>query len=209
MIDDLAKEYLHHELRRVRAALVWKLDGLSEYDVRRPLTATGTNLLGLVKHRAYSDARYFGEVFGWPFPGPVPRWNDAGAWENEHWATEHETRADILDLHRAVCEHSDATIDALPIDAPGHVPWWPKPDVKLFTVMVHSLGDTTRHAGHADILRELLDGRTGTTAAYEQPIEVAAREAYRWKVQTAAEAADPARSSEEQAATAPAEQAAA
>lgn len=81
MIDDFAKAYLHHQLRTVREVLVWKLDGLSEYDIRRPLTATGTNLLGLVKHRAYSDARYFGEVFGRPFPGPVPQWNEVSAWE--------------------------------------------------------------------------------------------------------------------------------
>jgi hypothetical protein len=73
------------------------------------------------------------------------------------------------------------------------VPWWPSPDVKLFNVMVHSLNDTTRHAGQADILREQLDGRTGTTAAYEQPIDVADREAYRWKIGQAAKAADPAR----------------
>ncbi|GAA1371134.1 DinB family protein [Catellatospora chokoriensis] len=193
MIDDFAKEYLHHQLRMVWQALVWKLDGLSEYDIRRPLTATGTNLLGLVKHRAHSDARYFGEVFGRPFPGPVLRWNDVGAWENEHWAAEFEKRADILGLYRAVCEHSDATIGALPIDAPGHVPWWPSPDVKLFNIMIHSLNDTTRHAGHADILREQLDGRTGTTAEYEHPIDAAAREAYRWKIEQAAKAADPAR----------------
>ena len=86
MIDDFAKAYLHHQLRTVREVLVWKLEGLSGYDIRRPLTATGTNLLGLVKHRSYSDARYFGEVFGRPFPGPVPRWNEAGAWELEQTA---------------------------------------------------------------------------------------------------------------------------
>jgi uncharacterized protein DUF664 len=190
MIDEFAKDYLHHQLRTVREALVWKLDGLPEYDIRRPLTATGTNLLGLVKHKAYSDARYLGEVFGRPYPGPVPRWNHPGAWENEHWATEHETRADILDLYRSVGEHSDATINALPIDAPGHVPWWPRPAVMLFNVMVHCLNEATRHAGHADILRELLDGRTGTAAEYEEAIDVAAREAYRAMVEQAAQAAD-------------------
>jgi hypothetical protein len=189
MIDEFAKAYLHNQLRVVREALVWKLDGLTEYDIRRPLTATGTNLLGLVKHKAYSDARYFGEVFGRPFPGPVPGWNEAGAWEDEHWAAEHETRADILSLYWSVCGHADATIEALPIDAPGHVPWWPRPDVKLFNIMVHSLNDTTRHAGHADILREQLDGRTGTQAEYEDAIDTAAREAYRAKVEQAAQAA--------------------
>jgi hypothetical protein len=191
MIDEFAKEYLRNELRVVREALAWKLDGISEYDIRRPLTPTGTNLLGLVKHKAHSDARYLGEVFGRPFPGPVPRWNDPGAWENEHWATEYESRADILGLYRSVGEHSDATIDALPIDAPGHVPWWPRPNVKLFNVMVHLLNDTTRHAGHADILREQLDGRTGTTAEYADVIDVAAREAYCAKVERAAQAAAP------------------
>ena len=56
----------------MREALVWKLDGLSEYDVRRPLTLTGTNLLGLVKHNAIWDARYFGEVFRAPVPRADP-----------------------------------------------------------------------------------------------------------------------------------------
>ena len=161
MIDEFAKEYLHDELRWIREAMLWKLDGLSEYDVRRPLTATGTNLLGLVKHLSYSGARYLGEVFDRPFPDTVPRWNDEAAWRDETWAAEHETREEIIGLYRRVCEHADATIAALPIDAPGHVPWWPRPDVKLFNVMIHILNETTRHAGHADILREQLDGVVG------------------------------------------------
>ena len=82
------------------------------------------------------------------------------------WATEHETREEIIDRYRRVWEHSDATITALAIDAPGHVPWWPRPDVKLFNILVHVLTETNRHAGHADILREQLDGSTGTTAEY-------------------------------------------
>jgi hypothetical protein len=189
VIDEFAKDYLHNELRVVREVLVWKLDGLSEYDIRRPLTVTGTNLLGLLKHKACSDARYLGEVFGRPFAGPVLRWNDEGAWEDEHWVGEHETRADILDLYRSVGEHVDATINALPIDAPGHVPWWPRPRVQLFNIMVHCLNEATRHAGHADILREQLDGRTGTRADYEEVVDAAAREAHRAKVDQAARAA--------------------
>jgi hypothetical protein len=68
MIDEFAKDNLHGRLRRDRQALLWKLDGLSDYDARRPLTATGTNLLGLVKHVATVEARYFGEVFARPSP---------------------------------------------------------------------------------------------------------------------------------------------
>jgi hypothetical protein len=74
-------------------------------------------------------------------------------------------RSPIIGFYRRVWEHSDATIDALDIDAPGHVPWWPRPDVKLFNILVHVLTETSRHAGHADILREQLDGKTGTAGS--------------------------------------------
>lgn len=76
VIDAVAKAHLHDHLRWVREALVWKLDGLLDYDVWRPLTITGTNLLGLVKHNAIWDSRYFGEVFDRPFPELLPRWDD-------------------------------------------------------------------------------------------------------------------------------------
>jgi len=163
VIDDFAKEHLHDHLRWVREALVWKLDGLFEYDIRRPLTATGTNLLGLVKHAAVWESRYFGEVFNRPFPEPLPRWDDEAAAGTDLWATEHETRDEIVGLYQRVWEHSDETINTLAIDAPGYVPWW-REEVKLFNIMVHILSDTTRHAGHADILREQLDGAVGTEA---------------------------------------------
>lgn len=172
MDDELARQCLHQELQGARDALVWKLDGLSEYDVRRPLTATGTNLLGLVKHVATWEARYFGDVFGRPFPEPLPRWEDVD--DEDLWATEDETRAQVLDFYRRAQEHADATIRTLPVDAPGHVPWWPRPAVTVFAVLVHILNDTTRHAGHADILREHLDGRTGAHAGRHEPVDAAA-----------------------------------
>jgi hypothetical protein len=161
VIDAHAKTCLHDELRWIREAVLSKLDGLSEYDIRRPLTATGTNLLGLVKHLSIWEARYFGEVFSRPFPEPLPRWDDESERGADLWATEHETRAEIVDRYRRVWDHADATIIALDIDAAGHVPWWPRPEVKLFNVLVHVLNETSRHAGHADILREQLDGTVG------------------------------------------------
>ena len=88
-------------------------------------------------------------------------------------------------------EHSDATIAALDIDAPGHVPWWPRPDVMLFNALVHVLTETHRHAGHADILREQLDGTIGFEA--DSPVPDGRDAAYwvdhRAKVEQAAEAA--------------------
>jgi uncharacterized damage-inducible protein DinB len=169
MIDEFAKEYLHGDLREARETLVWKLEGLSEYDTRRPLTSTGTNLLGLVKHLSLGEARYFGEVFGRPFPEPLPRWDDASARGADFWATAEEAREEIIDRYRRAWLHADATIDALDIGAPGHVPWWPRPNVKLFNILVHVLTETSRHAGHADILREQLDGKTGTAAGFASP----------------------------------------
>lgn len=71
-IDELAKGYLHRELRWARATVVGKLDGLGECDVRRPLSRTGTNLLGLVKHLTLSEARYVGAIFDRPFAEPIP-----------------------------------------------------------------------------------------------------------------------------------------
>ncbi|MFZ4300658.1 DinB family protein [Streptomyces cinereoruber] len=189
MIDDFAKNNLHGRLRRDRAALLWKLDGLSEYDARRPLTATGTNLLGLVKHVAGVEARYFGEVFDRPSPEPLPRWQDHDG--SDLWAAEDETRDRIVGVYRRTWEHSDATIDALPLDAPGHVPWWPEPHshTNLFAVMVHVLGETNRHAGHADILRENVDGRTGMRPEHETQIDEEARAAHFAKIERAARAA--------------------
>ena len=194
MIGEFAKEYLHGDLREVRQTMLWKLDGLSEYDIRRPMTVTGTNLLGLVKHLATWEARYFGEVFGRPYPGPLPRWDDESADGTDMWATGDETREDIIGFYKRVWEHSDATIDALPIDAPGQVPWWPRPEVKLFNIMVHILGDSTRHAGHADILREQLDGAVGTDAQAAALLEFDAAywEDHCAKIEQAARAADPA-----------------
>ncbi|MEV3936504.1 DinB family protein [Glycomyces sp. NPDC049804] len=189
MIDELAKANMHGRLRQDRQALLWKLDGLSEYDARRPLTATGTNLLGLVKHVATVEARYFGEVFGRPSPEPLPRWQDADG--SDLWAAEHETREEIIGFYRRTWERSDATIDELPIDAPGHVPWWSPPhaDTNLFLIMLHVLGESIRHTGHADILREHLDGRTGMRAEHERPIDEQARAAYRAKIERAAKSA--------------------
>ncbi|MFG1820354.1 DinB family protein [Kribbella sp. NPDC049174] len=191
MIDGFAKTYLHDDLRWIRGVMVSKLDGLSEYDVRRPLTLTGTNLLGLIKHLSISEARYLGEVFGRPFPEPLPRWDDESQRGTDMWATEHETRAEIVDRYRRVWDHADATIDALDIDAPGHVPWWPRPDVKLFNVLVHRVTETSRHAGHADILREQLDGTVGLDgrSAAQQEKDAALWENRRTTIERAARAA--------------------
>jgi uncharacterized damage-inducible protein DinB len=187
------KSDLAHYLRLAREALLWKLDGLAEYDVRRPLVPTGTNLLGLVKHVAGVAAGYFGATFGRPFGEALP-WLDEGAEPNaDMWATAEESRDSIVGFYHRVWAHADATITALPLDARGRVPWWPAAtnEVTLHQILVHMTAETNRHAGHADIVRELIDGAAGAGAgsdnmpgfdqaswgSYRDRLEAAAREA--------------------------------
>lgn len=161
--DDL-KDDLHRYLRSGREAVLWKLEGLSEYDVRRPLVPTGTNLLGLVKHVAAVEGGYFGEVFGRPLDEPVLSALDFDADPNaDLWATADESRDDIVALYGRVQAHADATIGQLDLDTVGRVPWWPdgRDEVTLHRILVHVTTELHRHAGHADIVRELIDGAAG------------------------------------------------
>jgi hypothetical protein len=154
---------LRFYLQEARDALLWKLEGLSEYDIRRPMTPTGTNLLGLVKHCAGIELGYLGDTFARPSGEPLP-WLDDGADLNaDMWATAEESRAYLVDLYRRAWAHADATIDALPLDTIGRVPWWSsdRNEVTLHHAVVRVTADTQRHAGHADIVRELLDGSAG------------------------------------------------
>jgi hypothetical protein len=161
-MDDVLKGDLTHHLTLGRDALLWKLEGLSEYDVRRPVVRTGTNLLGLVKHLACVEAWYFGAVFGRPFGEPVPWWDHDAEANSDMWATAQESRSDIVGLYRRACSHADGTIAALDLDTVGEVPWWtPDGRITLHRMLVHVIAETHRHAGHADIVRELVDGRAG------------------------------------------------
>jgi len=180
-------------LTRASDALLWKTEGLSEYDVRRPLVPTGTNLLGLLKHVASVAAGYFGECFGRPFPEPLP-WLDDDAEPNaDMWAAEDESREQITGLYRRAWEHAYATIAELPLDAVGVVPWWPpeRRQPTLHRLLVHMIAEADRHAGQADIVRELIDGAAGAAAAFSNmPEEDAAWWAgYRDRVERAAQAA--------------------
>jgi len=102
-----------------------------------------------------------------PFPEPLPRWDDQAAAGTDLWATEQETRDQITGFYRRVREHSEATINALPIDAPGHVPWWPRPDVKLFSILVHLFTETSRRP--ATDGQQLSSGGVGPARIGQKP----------------------------------------
>ncbi|WP_299448099.1 DinB family protein [uncultured Phycicoccus sp.] len=158
---------LHRYLQDAREAMLRTLDGLSEYDVRRPMTPTGTNLLGLVKHLAGVELGYLSESVG--LPAPALPWNEDGSvWEGgDMWARADESREWVLDLYRDAWRRSDAALAELPLDAPAAPAWWPA-ETRQTTfghLVVRVTAETAQHAGHAEIIRELIDGQAGPDRA--------------------------------------------
>ena len=156
------KELLHAHLQISRDVLLWKLEGLSEADQRRPMTGTGTNLLGIVKHLTGVEGAYFCDAFGRERP-PL-------AWETDEdsrlgefsdmYAKPEETAEEIVANYRAATAAADGSIRELDLDATGrhHTGL----TVSLRWMLLVVLLDTARHAGHADIVRELIDGAAGS-----------------------------------------------
>jgi uncharacterized damage-inducible protein DinB len=191
-IEGMKADLLRY-LQAGREALLWKLEGLSEYEIRRPMTPTGTNLLGIVKHVASVEAGYLGDVMGRPFAEQLP-WSDDGAEANaDMWATAEETREDIVGLYRRVWAHSNDTIKTLDLTAVGLVPWWQEGhnQVTLHTLLIHMIAETHRHAGHADVVRESIDGAAGLRYDNDNLAEGDATwwEGYRDRLEAAARAA--------------------
>lgn len=182
---------LHRYLQQSRDALLSALRGLSEYDARRPFTPTGTNLLGLVKHLAGVELAYLGACVGRPSPVRLPWVEDGSIWEGaDMWATAEQSRDDIVELYHTAWRHSDESIAEFDLASPAHVSWWQPEcgDTTFGALLVRVVAETAQHAGHADILRELIDGRAGRDhddlgdatwwAAYLQRVQEAA-ERYR------------------------------
>jgi len=157
------KRIIHRYLDKQRTALLAKLDGVDERAARWPMTRTGTNLLGLVKHVAGIELGYFGEVFDRPSDIQLPWLAEDAETNADMWATAEDSREDIVALYQRAAAHADTTIEALTLDSPGRVRWWPaeRQQVTLLQIMVHVTVEIARHAGHADIVRELIDGAAG------------------------------------------------
>ena len=148
-------------LQRGRDSMLWKLEGLGEYDVRRPLTPTGTNLLGLIKHLASVELGYFGETFGRPTDIELWWWSDDADHNADLFATPEESREWVVDLYRKAWAHAEVTFAENDLDSVGHVEHWGNQPVTLHQILVHVATETHHHAGHADILREMIDGAAG------------------------------------------------
>ncbi|MFI1209222.1 DinB family protein [Streptomyces sp. NPDC020802] len=155
------KESLHASLDRHRDAVLWKLEGLDDEQLRRPMTPSGTNLLGLVKHLGSVEYGWFCTTFGREVE---PLWFDPYT-DEDMSVGPGETTAQIVDFYGRARAAADRVITELPLDALGKAPWRDH-EVSLRWVLIHVIEDTVRHAGHMDIVRGLIDGGTG---AYRPP----------------------------------------
>ncbi len=162
-MDVLAAD-LQHYLQESRNSLISALDELSEYDVRRPVMPSGTNLLGLIKHLATMEASYLGECLGRPAPFELPWVTDGSIWDSaDMWATPDQSRDYLVNLYRAAWAHSDTAVAEMPLESAETVSWWPEErrSTTLGHLLTRMVAETAQHAGHADIIGETVDARGG------------------------------------------------
>jgi Protein of unknown function (DUF664) len=186
-VSDL-KEELHRKLQAGRAALLSRLDDLGEYDLRRPMTATGTNLLGLVKHLAGLEYGYLGESLGRPAPETMSWVEDGSIWESaDMWARADESSEYLIGLYRRACAHADLVIADLGLESPGSVAHWPEDrrETTLGVLLIRMVAETAQHAGHADIIRELVDGKGGPD--HDEVLDGSSWRTYVARIQAAAD----------------------
>ncbi|ASK66726.1 hypothetical protein CFK39_13930 [Brachybacterium avium] len=175
--DETERMTLHRYLQEQREAMLFKLDGLDERQLRWPATPSGTSLLGLVKHLTWTELGCLGECLDRPLDDPWP-WDSGEVTQDsaadldpegaltDLWARDDESPEDIVDGYRQAWAHGDAAIFSLPLSATALVRWWSEQRRRptLHTLLVHLIAETARHTGHADIIRERLDGSIGMSA---------------------------------------------
>jgi uncharacterized damage-inducible protein DinB len=150
------EEILQVSLDRHRDVVLWKTEGLDDEQLRRRLVPSGTSMLGLVKHLAAVEYGWFGLQFGREHE-PLPFDDDD---EDADLRVEpDEATEDILAFYDRARTFADRTIEELDLDTIGS--GWAERELSLRWVLVHMIEETARHAGHMDILRELVDGTTG------------------------------------------------
>jgi uncharacterized damage-inducible protein DinB len=150
------KETLVGVLNELRAVMLWKLGGLDREQASRPMVPSGTSLLGLVKHLAWVERWWFVDFIGGGKPDYPWSEEDPDA---DFRVEDHETIASISQLYVDAVGEANSVIAAAPdLEVTGTLESGPR---SLRWVLVHMIDETGRHAGHADIVRELIDGTTG------------------------------------------------
>lgn len=142
----------------LRATLLWKIEGLSDEELRRSMTRSGVSLLGIVKHSTTVERFWFQRVFrGEDEPDPWREGDPDADWRIEPG----ETTAQIVELYRAETERSRANVAGQAWAARAAGPPWPGQTQTLGWILTHMVEEVARHCGHADLLRESIDGATG------------------------------------------------
>jgi uncharacterized damage-inducible protein DinB len=151
-------ETLARYLDGYRDVIVWKLEGLDEEQVRRRLVPSLTSLLGIVKHLAFVERYWFQRVIAGRDVS-IP-WLDDDGWEDAQWhLSDEETIAEVVGLYETEIAESRRIHSAL--DDPDLLVNVDGDPVSVRRILIHMVEEVARHAGHADILRELIDGTTG------------------------------------------------
>ena len=171
------KTVLLKALNGARRHLVSKIEGIDEAAARRPMTPSLTNLLGIVKHVTGTELRIC-DTFGHPRPAFAAE-DDGELWNaGDMWARDDESAADIAAAYREACAAADRAVDATDLDRIGE---WMGLRTTLRALLVGQIWETAQHAGHADIVRELLDGSTGGPKSPPQDVRVRARQLARMR----------------------------
>jgi uncharacterized damage-inducible protein DinB len=138
-----------------RATLLWKVSGLTDEQLRRPMVPSGTSLLALVKHSAAVETSWFQTKFaGLDAPNTYTPEDPDSDWRIEPDDTTEAIIASYIDA----CEKSRAIVRSASWDDPSKREGRPE---TLGWILCHMLEEISRHVGHADILREQIDGATG------------------------------------------------
>jgi len=150
------KGSLQASLDRHRDAVLWKLQGLTDAELRHAMLPSGNTLLGLVKHLATWEYIWICRTFGQPTEQlPI----DGGDDYADVRIDPHDSTAGILAFYRRARGAADEVISRVGLDEVGTTMF--DDSVSLRWVVIHILEDTARHAGHIDVMRELIDGAVG------------------------------------------------
>ncbi len=151
-------------LEEQRAIFALKVSGPSAEQLGRTIAASTMTLAGLVKHLALVEDSWFQDDFlGIGDPEP---WASAPFAEDNDWewhSAVNDDPAYLLDLYRVACERSRAAVavadslDTLAAKADRRTGG----PISLRWILLHMIEETARHNGHADLLREAIDGATG------------------------------------------------
>jgi uncharacterized damage-inducible protein DinB len=156
-LDDEEKNALLMFLEAQRSSVLAIVDGLDDQALTTPVLPSGWTPLGLIEHLGHAERHWFQEIVTGSAE-PLP-WPD----DNTPLTTPRPPSA-VFAFYRAQCERSNAVLASLPLSTPPrgrHPGWLGEETTDLRRIVLHMIEETARHAGHLDVVRELLDGKTG------------------------------------------------